>query len=148
MIRASAAKTTIGGDGGQGRNHASPYDCGLRSPLWNRSALPVRRLLRAEMSAFGCVLRCRHLSTVATAGQRPTVAGPSMIRHVDVEVAALCLDRHAADPHPRHAHTTTAFSRWDQCRIHRLNSASSRQTGGQIRMFRHGLNAPRALHKS
>jgi len=55
------------------------------------------------------VLRGQHLSTAATAGQRPTVAVPSMIRHGDVEVAALCLDRHAADPYLRHAHTTAAF---------------------------------------
>ena len=56
-----------------------------------------------------CVPRGQHLSTAATAGQRPTVAVPSVIRHGDVEVAALCLDRHAADPYLRHAHTTAAF---------------------------------------
>ncbi|MGB8794935.1 MAG: hypothetical protein WCD33_26075 [Mycobacterium sp.] len=38
-----------------------------------------------------------------------TMVGPSMIRPIDVEIAALCLDRYAADPHLRHAHTTAAF---------------------------------------
>jgi hypothetical protein len=38
-----------------------------------------------------------------------TMVGPSMIRPIQVEVAAECLDRHAADPHLRHAHTTAAF---------------------------------------
>jgi hypothetical protein len=38
-----------------------------------------------------------------------TMVGPSMIRPIQVEVAAECLDRHAADLHLRHAHTTAAF---------------------------------------
>jgi hypothetical protein len=37
-----------------------------------------------------------------------TMVGPSVIRPIDVEVAAECLDRHAADPHLRHAYNTAA----------------------------------------
>ena len=37
-----------------------------------------------------------------------TMVGPSVIRPIDVEVSAECLDRHAADPHLRHAYNTAA----------------------------------------
>jgi hypothetical protein len=37
-----------------------------------------------------------------------TMVGPSMIRPIQVEVAALCRDRHDAHPHLRHAHATAA----------------------------------------
>jgi hypothetical protein len=59
MIETSTVKATIGGAAedasAAGRRplrpkyRYCPYDCGIKSPLRDRGALPVRRLLRADM---------------------------------------------------------------------------------------------------
>jgi hypothetical protein len=63
MLLSIATVVTIGGGGGGrvGGGEAAaakaeiqfpPYDCGTKSPPRDRNALPVRRLLRAKMSAL------------------------------------------------------------------------------------------------
>jgi hypothetical protein len=75
-----------------------------------------------------------------------TISNPPVpAEPVPCEVAALCRDRHDAHPQLRHCSPLAAEINF---RIHRLTLASPGQNGGQIHMFRHGLNAPRALHKS